>query len=247
MDFSKYDKTKYMNRYIAKHKLNLCDTYDEQREMKDIKDRRYKNFPNTDDSIINIFKKQKESEMQRKEDLANYIQNNYDTMDTIELYKTALKCLSEHDIRRILLNHELIYYKETNNKKMTLDEFGKKAMIILNRYQSKAGGFLLEDNNWRLYKHEDTDNTNTNTNTYRRHEVMKNEIVFENTFDITDFDDLETEVFLKRIVNRLQMIGSNIDVELRFITDEKDKIIYTLIWATDKDYNDEQGEPEIGL
>ena len=159
--------------------------------------------------------------------LAKYIHTNYNTMDETEIKNIAIQCMDINDAKHILLDYELTHYKDTP-KIMTLDEFSKTALTILNRFQGKAGGFLIEDLQWTLY-----------TTTTKKYEIHSNEILFENTLNICDYDDHETECFLNKIVRRLGSITSNITIDLRFHKDVKKKIVYVLIWAIDESIKDD--------
>lgn len=164
--------------------------------------------------------------------LAKYLYDNFDRMDEIEMKKIAMNCLNINDIKRILLNFELNNFKK-EPEQLTLDEFAIEAKKILRRYQSKAGGFLLEDPDWNFYK-----------TSISKYDVRSNEVLFENTINMMDFDDTDTEKYLKKIVERLKIIAKNVKVELRYMKERKNKVVYLLIWC--KNIDDKE-EPEIGL
>ena len=104
-------------------------------------------------------------------ELAEYIHDNYHKMDEIELKIIALKCMDLNDFKRIILSYELRNFKPNQKiETMTLNKFKTHALKLLNRYQCKAGGFLIEDNEWCVH-----DNTSV------KYEVEKNELLFENT------------------------------------------------------------------
>lgn len=154
--------------------------------------------------------------------LSNYIYNNFDKMSDEEIKNLTLKCLSLREMKRVLLSFELTNYKEDTKECMSLDTFKNYAMKLFDRYTQKAGGFLIEDNKWTI--HDDKS---------KFHEVRKNELLFENTINIIDSENPEINNFLEKLINRLNYIAKNITVELRFKNDNKNKIIYILIWATD--------------
>ena len=106
---------------------------------------------------------------------------------------------------------------------MSLDIFLKEAMKVIIRYQYKAGGFLLEDKEWKIYRNGNDE-----------YDVEINEILFINFLDKSDIDDENTDFFIKKLVKRLNMISKNIHVEIRQIFKNKDKIVKILLWATDK-------------
>lgn len=169
---------------------------------------------------------------QDKQELAEYINKNYNKMDDVERKLIAIKCLDTNEIKKTLLLFELKNYKQKPEISMSLSKFKLHALEIFNRYQCKAGGFLIEDNDWIVHD---------STSIY--HEVELNELLFENTIDPDDINDNESDIFLKYLVKRLNSIAENIDVELRHRTEKK--IIKLLIWATDK--NVESSKDVIGL
>ncbi len=158
------------------------------------------------------------------QELAKYIHENYYKMDEVELKVIALKCMDLNEFKRIILSYELKNYKpEQKIKTMSLDKFKTHVLKLLNRYQCKAGGFLIEDNEWSVH-----DNTSV------KYEVEKNELLFENTISVVDEDDNEADCFLEYLVKRLNLIADNIDVILRQKQNEHSKVISLLLWAIDK-------------
>src|SRR4029078_8419630 len=105
-------------------------------------------------------------------------------MDEIEQRKMVIKCLNMNNVKKILLNFELTHHKLIP-KKMSLEEFLPICKLILERYQGKAGGFLIEDNDWVIHKPDSAE-----------FEVKSNELLFVNTLDLSDSGDNETEIFL---------------------------------------------------
>jgi len=216
---------------MTDQKINLdlmlsVNQYNMEKEMK-----KYNFMHDLDEKAIyctNIDQKSKKG----KQELAEYINKNYNKMDDVEKKLNVLKCLDTNEVNKILLLFELKNYKQTSQKTMSLEEFKLKAFRIFNRYQSKAGGFLIEDREWIVH-----DSTSI------KHEVELNELLFENTIDPSDVDDIETDAFLKYLVRKLNSIAKNINVELR--QKHKKKIINLLIWVTDK--NVESAKDVIGL
>lgn len=152
--------------------------------------------------------------------LAEYIHNNYNTMDETEMKILALKCLEINSIKKILLSFELENYNEQPVEHLSLTDFMIKAQHILRRYQCKAGGFNVEDTEWIVHK--------TGSIEY---DVMENEILFANTIAICDEEDDELEDYLNHILRRLNCIAKNIIVEIR--EDHGKRNNHLLIWATD--------------
>lgn len=161
---------------------------------------------------------------ENKKILAEFIHNNYDKLDDNELKIIAMKCLTSNEIKKILLSYELKYHDEETYDKMSLDEFTKKATYYLNRYQCRAGGFFIEDQEWSIYRYDDNE---------LGLDIKENEVLFENTVFITYSNDYETVKYLDNLVDKLNSIASNISVELR--ENKEGKIVHLLLWATDND------------
>lgn len=191
----KYELEKELHKYDALHRFEQTKNY-----------RQNNNYKTSEEN----------------EELATYLHNNFDKMDEVEMGKMLLKCFGINEIKKNLLRFELIHYSDQNNKDMTLEEFEKKALKIINRYQWKAGGFLIEDCEWIIHKVDSP-----------RYDVKENELVFENTLDISDIKDDETDFFIKKLVNQLSSLSTNIIVEYSQKY-KKTKIVKLLIWATDE-------------
>ena len=206
---------------MLQDKMLLANQYDMEKEMK-----KYNLMHVMDDgknyaNMIHSYSKDV------KQELAEYIHTNYNSMDETEMKTIALKCLDMNEIKKILLSFELKNYKHKHlSQKMSLNEFTNEAMILFKRYQSKAGGFLLEDSEWIVY-----DNTTT------KYEVSENELLFENTINTCDIDDDETTRYLDYIVKRLNSFAKNIYVEWRQKRNNHSRVMSLLIWITDKDKN----------
>jgi hypothetical protein len=151
-------------------------------------------------------------------DLAKIIHDNYDDMNDDELKYLAIKCMSKKKIRKDLLEYEIKYYNPSPED-FTLEEFIKQATRIINRYQSKAGGFLIEDMKWILHRSDSYE-----------YSVKSNEVLFENSINKLNIYDKETNTFLKRLVNRLNNLATNIVVNLQQ-SDPEDGVIWLQIWC----------------
>ena len=167
-----------------------------------------------------------EKPKEERQELAEFIHNNLYKLDEIELKNIVLKCMTSKDIIKYLLSYELKNYNIKCVEQMSLDEFLPIALSYLNRYQWKAGGFFIEDDQWTVYRHGDYD---MNT------DVKENEILFENTIYFTYSHDHDTAFYLDNLIDILNSIASNIDVEIR--ENREGKIVHLLIWATDKNLN----------
>jgi len=149
--------------------------------------------------------------------------------------KLLQNILDEKHIDRLLLEHELSTRKiQKNNRKLDLETFKKEAIEIFNRYQGKAGGFLIEDLEWTIYEKNDIVSCLDDC------DVKENELLFLNTIKGVDFDNLENELYLDKIVQLLKNLCSNIKVQFRFREGKKD-IFYLLIWANDKNIKNTVG------
>ena len=184
-------KIKEMKMYNSLHSIDASNCYmsDEERDKRYFK----KNSLDT-------------------QNIAKYIHKNYDRMDEQEKRFLLQKVMTSTKVNNELLKFELKYY-QPSPREMTLEEFKKKASRYLRRYQGKAGGFYIEDNDWELYDH-----------TSEKYRLRKNKIVFENTIDIVDSRDNETIKFIKRVVNKLNRLCDNIDVSYDIIEANEDSL-----------------------
>ncbi len=144
--------------------------------------------------------------------LAEHIHNNYDHMSLEEMKHVVLKCLTEKDIRHILLKYELKYIQRKPSC-VSLEQFKKIAIKYLHRYQSKAGGFRIGDCDWTIH---DT--------TSRKYTINANEIVFENTINDNELHTRETVEYLEGILRLLNSISSQVVVTLHTKFYDRDKI-----------------------
>ena len=155
-------------------------------------------------------------------DIAQLIRENFNVM-TLEEKKTILaKCMSVNRVNKELLEFELQHYKQ-KPQEMTLNKFKKCALKIFDRYQWRAGGFLIEDREWTVH-----------TDTSKHYDVRQGELLFVNSVSNADEDDNETSTYLKRLLHLLNTLCANIKVELRYQHPKKDGIDWILIWCTDK-------------
>lgn len=168
------------------------------------------------------------------DDLANIIHNHLHLMTSEELRLFAMKCCNEKDFKKILLRYEMENYIETKNNDISLDDFIKKVNKIIHRYHHKAGGYYLEDTIWTLHRAETS-----------KYFLTKNKAIFENTLNKINADDIETNIFLELLLNRLNSISDNIKVKLRFKDNRKDKIYYVIFKIIDLREEIENTTPEL--
>ena len=152
------------------------------------------------------------------EKIAKFINEELDKMTDDEVYKFNKDFVSINKIKSDLLMIELEYFKE-DPIKMDLNEFETKAISIFNRYQSNAIG--IEDPEWSVHKFDS-----------KEYSVMENELLFENTIAKCDNNNCETEKYLNLIVKRLNNLSEDIDVDIRYSEDNKNNIVWVLIWCT---------------
>lgn len=196
----------------------LIEQYDKEKEMKLYDSlHRMEKLRNYNNKLHSI----KEDRIQ----LAEYIYKNYDTMDEIEMKKVAAKCMDLNETKKVLLSFELEnkYYNKSN-KALSLESFLKKATKLLFRYQCKAGGFLMDDSDWLIYRYQDGNN---------KYDLKKNELLFENTFNICDESDIEMNVYFDKIGNMLDSLSNNINIEIEQTIHEKHKKVYVTIKGID--------------
>ncbi len=168
--------------------------------------------------------------IEERRDLANYIHKNYDKMDESEMKHIVTKCLDLNTIKNILMSFEFNYYNPRATD-MTLDKFIVKSMAIFDRYQSKVGGFLIEDKKWIVHKSDS-----------KYFNVSENGVLFQNTIDVLDNNDYSTNEYLNKLTSKLNKLSTNIDVKLELL--EKKKITYVLLWA---DLTDPSEDSIVGL
>lgn len=208
-ELKKYDKTKEMSRYNNMHRVRSYGHYGLEN-------------PNSSKQV------------QYNTKLAKHIHDSYNKMTSNELQSTVLKCLTEKQMKHIILNFELFHHKP-ESKAMSLDNFTKEASRYLERYQSKAGGFLLDDISWKIHR-----------NGSKRYDIEENEVLFENSICKKLIDDPKTRDYLEKLESFLDGLADNITVDLRFKDNREDKLSYVLIWICDKTAK-KTNKPKIGL
>lgn len=187
------------------------------------------NERNKEDSKRNYFNEisddnLSDEELNKRKSLAKIINSKLNSNsvvddDILNLYN---QCISEKEYNQKLLQFELQYFRN-EPKPMTLDEFKVAAFKIFDRYQSKAGGKLIEDIDWIVYTSDDV---------VPGRVVMKNELLFENSIPKCDCDNKDTTKYLKLIVKHLRSLCDDITVDLRYKDDHNISFIW--IWCTHK-------------
>lgn len=169
-----------------------------------------------------------------KKDLAKYINTKFDSMSLQDMIELLPRCMPEKKIKKVLLEFEFKYIDLIQPKKMDLGEFIKYASNLLNRYQCRAGGFYIEDTQWIVHRQDSV-----------KHDIMNNEVLFENSIDKLDFLDNETQYYIKRITYLLNSLCKDIKVDYNYKESKEDGITWILIWCTHTGI--EKDTPEISL
>lgn len=151
--------------------------------------------------------------------VANFLFNNLDKMSDKNKKEYLLKCFNQTDIKRELLRFELKNYTPIP-KDLNADNFIKSALALLKRYQWKAGGFYLDDDDWNVY----FDNENHDDKNY-------DYICFENSIDKFDAKDTDTILFLKRIRHILGNISTTAEVSYSMHESKNDDLVYVTVCA----------------
>jgi hypothetical protein len=149
--------------------------------------------------------------------LASLINKNINKFSKKEKEIFLIKCLSEGEMDNLLLKYELENFLPDKLKINCFKDFINTASQLLNRYQSKAGGYLIEDNEWIIHKNDSKD-----------YEISINQVVFENSVSIENIRDYDTINFLKKILLLLKRLSNNINVSEEFIKSKKDGIVWIL-------------------
>lgn len=178
------------------NKLNLLHSFD---------------YKNNLSNYSNDFRNEKNN------NLANLINKNFNKLSKEEKNRFLIKCLSEEEVNNLLLKFELENYSPNKSDINSFEEFIKIASKSLNRYQSKAGGFLIEDNEWIIHRNNSKD-----------YEIENNQVVFENSVSIENVKDYDTINYLKKILSLLKRFSDKVIVCEEFIKSKKDGVYWIL-------------------
>ncbi|AYV76957.1 MAG: hypothetical protein Barrevirus5_16 [Barrevirus sp.] len=170
-------------------------------------------------------------------DLATTISETLDT----DSQNLLLKCLTDCQIKAQLLRYELINLVREPVQELTLVEFEKVAIPLINRYHWKAGGYKLEDSEWLIHRHDS-----------EIHDIRENELLFENTVARADVDDDELKIYLDHLVRQLSSLSQNIEAEYK-IKNKRSRTVTVLIWFIDNNVkvsshkDSESNDSNVGL
>lgn len=140
-----------------------------------------------------------------------------DSLTDDEIRNLFQKCYNTNKMKRELLRWEL-KYKKIEPRDLTLQEFIKEADFLIDRYQSKAGGSLLEDRRWILHDGKS-----------EKYPLLENEIIFENSISAIDSYDVGTSKYIKYLVNILDKLSTQIRVSLKIIESREDSLVWVCI------------------
>lgn len=157
---------------------------------------------------------------------ADYIHKNFHKMDETEMRLLACKILSEKQVKQILLNYELVNYVNHKKRNMTLDDFIKYFNNTIDKFQWKSGGFHLEDRQWYVYTYGSQEHTLEN--------LKENQVLFENSVDLLDANDLETQNYLENLTKYLSNASDNIELDFKCSNKFSKSILFVQIIATCK-------------
>lgn len=130
---------------------------------------------------------------QNKNDFSKILFDDLQKMNSKEKLIFLSKCLTENEINKLLLQHEL-QYLHLDKKFFTKDEFIKECIKLLNHFLVLVRD-LFDDNEWNIYVMEN--------NIY---ELKTNEIIIENTIHLVHSENKEIRNFMinmTRIMNEL--------------------------------------------
>lgn len=149
-------------------------------------------------------------------EIAEFIHQNFNTLDESDMVKMVLKFLSPNEMKHILLKYELKNWSPIE-KNMSLNEFTQQTQKILYRYQSRAGGFLIEDRHWTLHTSESS-----------KYHLHDNQVIFENTISAEFINDPETREYIQNILSLLNRMTKNVRVKVHTYLSERDNLYWII-------------------
>lgn len=178
------------------------------------------NFLHKIDSHSNYGLNQHLTKTEKTQKMAEFLNITYDKLSVEEMRGSVVKLMTENEIKSKLLKFELEHFTQSP-KDMSLAEFIKEATLLFKRYQSKAGGFSIEDDTWTLYNSESDSRS-----------VLQNEVVFENSVSKYDMFNEDTTSFIDLISNRLNSLSDQIKVTKDAVLKEEDGVLWIHIKCT---------------
>lgn len=155
---------------------------------------------------------------------ASFIHENYNKMDVDEMRILVSKILSDKQVKQILLDYELTNYTPIKKHNISLESFINEFNNVVNKFQWKSGGFNLEDRKWYIYKYGDEEHTLEG--------LKENQILFENSIDVSDSHDVETQNYLNKLMGYLKNISDNIKIDFKVNNKLSKSVLFLQIIVT---------------
>lgn len=143
--------------------------------------------------------------------LAEQIYNEYNNNDIKTLFDNII---SENFIRHNLLKYELHNYIPLK-KEMSMAELLDIIYNYIDRYQFKAGGFLLEDFKWKLYLPTDS-----------KYNLLENQLLLENSTTEYGSYNNETKEYLDKLI---QLINNTSNIKSKYKFKYTNNIVWVII------------------
>jgi len=169
-------------------------------------------------------------------EMAGFIKDNFQRIDDDELPFYLAKCMPREEMRRYLLGYEFRHLEPERMQLETLDEMVKYAEKIIRRYQWKAGGKYIDDEEWMVrkefgYEDENSDDENeeeTETETESLIcEKKSNTLYLLNTIPKKYAYHPDTIDFAKNLIRHLETATENFDTSFGMI--EKKDTVWMII------------------
>jgi len=173
-------------------------------------------------NMHNLYRLDQKIPGQKNGNMGNYIHENFHKMDETEKKIICSKIISTYDLDKILLNYEmnnLDFDQKIGDTHKLLDVVDK----LLKKYHHKAGGFLFEDNMWRLYE---------STSGQTKYDLCPNEYIFDNSIKMIDVEDQECYTFVNSLVSLFSRITDSHKIRYKYIEDKYENIYWVIIKIT---------------
>lgn len=147
-------------------------------------------------------------------EIAKKITNSFDETNDENTKKLFDEISNYNALKHHLLKYELNYLILDPINNATRENIIEKIIFYLNRYQFRAGGYFLEDFNWKIYYPTDT-----------KYNLLESQIIFENSTNEYGAENNETIEFLEKIVKLLNNITPNLNAKYKF------KHTHNVVWV----------------
>lgn len=174
--------------------------------------------------------RERKEEKEEREKIAEEIYKTYNKKNKEKLYELYKKIKEEKEIMSEILKYEMKNYKRKGEKKEYEEEVGE----ILKRYHWRAGGYEMDEKEWRCYKKKETKAIKN-----KEYEIMEGEILYVNTINPQDGKKKEIIEYIETLRKRISEVDKEreVETEIRKTGEGRNKI---LIWCREK-------ENDIGL